>query len=169
METRRLRNSESFVAGVSAMLLATAVLGVAHLVQGSVPFPSLGQWHRQRLPDGCRDAIGIVRIDQQRGFALMRRACEPRQDQHARVIRILRGDIFLGNEIHTVTQWGHQPNTCGTIKPGKSRMAVGMVDVTDRRPVRLTKGAINASGSRANVPLNIGIFRNLGPALCRDL
>jgi hypothetical protein len=36
-----------------------------------------------------------------------------------------------------------------------------MVDVTDRRPVRLTKGAINASRSRSNVPLNIGVFRNL--------
>jgi DMSO/TMAO reductase YedYZ molybdopterin-dependent catalytic subunit len=42
MEQRRLRTSESFVAGVSAMLLATAVLGFAHLVQASVPFPSLG-------------------------------------------------------------------------------------------------------------------------------
>jgi DMSO/TMAO reductase YedYZ molybdopterin-dependent catalytic subunit len=42
METRRLRTSESFVAGVSAMLLATAVVGFAHLIQGSVPFPSLG-------------------------------------------------------------------------------------------------------------------------------
>jgi DMSO/TMAO reductase YedYZ molybdopterin-dependent catalytic subunit len=42
MEARRLRTSESFVAGVSAMLLATAIFGFAHLVQGSVPFPSLG-------------------------------------------------------------------------------------------------------------------------------
>src|SRR5271166_4933308 len=99
----------------------------------------------------------------------MRRASEPRQDKHTRVIRILRGDIFLGNEIHTVTQWGHQPNTCGTIKPGKSRMAVGMVDVTDRRPIRLTKGAINASRSRSNLLLDFGIFRNLGAALGRDL
>ena len=42
MEQRRLRTSESFVAGVSAVLPATAVLGFAHLVQGSIPFPSLG-------------------------------------------------------------------------------------------------------------------------------
>jgi trehalose-6-phosphate synthase len=40
----------------------------------------------------------------------MRRTSEPRQDQHTRVIGILRGDIFLGNEIHTVTQWGHERN-----------------------------------------------------------
>jgi len=39
---RPQRTSEAFVAGVSAMLLATAVLGLAHLVQASVPFPPLG-------------------------------------------------------------------------------------------------------------------------------
>jgi len=38
----RLRASEAFVAGVSAMLLATGLLGLASLVQSSVPFPPLG-------------------------------------------------------------------------------------------------------------------------------
>src|SRR5271157_1256982 len=79
----------------------------------------------------------------------MSRASETRQDKYTWVIGVLRGDIFLGNEIHTITQRGHEPNTCGTIKPGKSRVAVGMVDVADRRPVCLTKSAINASRSRS--------------------
>jgi hypothetical protein len=39
---RRLGTWESFVAGVSAMLVATAVLGLAYLVQASFPFPPLG-------------------------------------------------------------------------------------------------------------------------------
>jgi DMSO/TMAO reductase YedYZ molybdopterin-dependent catalytic subunit len=39
---RRLRASESMVAGVAAMLVATAVLGLVHLVQASFPFPPLG-------------------------------------------------------------------------------------------------------------------------------
>jgi hypothetical protein len=39
---RRLRRSESFVAGLSATLLALALFGLAHLVQASVPFPPLG-------------------------------------------------------------------------------------------------------------------------------
>jgi DMSO/TMAO reductase YedYZ molybdopterin-dependent catalytic subunit len=39
---RRLRTSESFVAGVAAMTVATAVLGLVHLVQASFPFPPLG-------------------------------------------------------------------------------------------------------------------------------
>ena len=39
---RRLRTSGSLVAGVSAMLVATAVLGLVYLVQPSFPFPPLG-------------------------------------------------------------------------------------------------------------------------------
>ncbi|HVD13162.1 MAG TPA: molybdopterin-dependent oxidoreductase [Actinomycetota bacterium] len=42
MEARRLHTSESFVAGVSAMLLATAVFGLAYLIQASITFPPLG-------------------------------------------------------------------------------------------------------------------------------
>jgi DMSO/TMAO reductase YedYZ molybdopterin-dependent catalytic subunit len=39
---RRLRSSEALVAGVAAMTVATAVLGLVHLVQASFPFPPLG-------------------------------------------------------------------------------------------------------------------------------
>jgi DMSO/TMAO reductase YedYZ molybdopterin-dependent catalytic subunit len=39
---RRLRTSEAFVAGVAAMTVATAVLGLVHIVQASFPFPPLG-------------------------------------------------------------------------------------------------------------------------------
>ncbi len=68
METRRLRNSESFVAGVSAMLLATAVLGVAHLVQGSVPFPSLGL--AQRLLRWVPGPVAVFFIERMGHWAL---------------------------------------------------------------------------------------------------
>ena len=39
---RRLRTSEAFMAGVAAMTVATAVLGLVHIVQASFPFPPLG-------------------------------------------------------------------------------------------------------------------------------
>ena len=39
---RRLRTSESLVAGLSAMVVATAVFGLVYLVQASFPFPPLG-------------------------------------------------------------------------------------------------------------------------------
>ena len=39
---RRLRTSEAFIAGVAAMTVATALLGLVHIVQASFPFPPLG-------------------------------------------------------------------------------------------------------------------------------
>jgi hypothetical protein len=47
----------------------------------------------------------------------MSRASEARQDEHTWVIRILR--IFLGDEIHAVTQRGYEPSTRGAIEPGE--------------------------------------------------
>src|ERR1700720_2381599 len=99
----------------------------------------------------------------------MSRASETRQDKYARIIGILGGDIFLGNEIHTVAQWSHEPNACGAIKPRKRRVAVGTVDVTDRRPIRLAIGAVDSTCGRSNLPLHIGVFWNFGTALGRDL
>jgi hypothetical protein len=55
-----------------------------------------------RAPDGRRDTVGIVRIDQQRRSAFVSRAGEPREDEHARIVGILRGDIFLGDEVHPI-------------------------------------------------------------------
>jgi DMSO/TMAO reductase YedYZ molybdopterin-dependent catalytic subunit len=60
---RRLRTSESFIAGVSAMLVATAVLGLAHLVQASFPFPPLGLAQRLlRLVPGPLAVFFIERL-----------------------------------------------------------------------------------------------------------
>src|ERR1700755_92586 len=99
----------------------------------------------------------------------MSRAGETRQDKYARVIGILRGDIFLGNEIHTVAQWSHEPDAGGAIKPGERRVAIGTVDVTDRRPIRLAIGAVDTTCGRSNFSLHIGVLRNFGTALGRDL
>jgi DMSO/TMAO reductase YedYZ molybdopterin-dependent catalytic subunit len=60
---RRLGTSEAFVAGVSAMLLATAILGLAHIVQGSVPFPPLGLAQRLlRLVPGPLAVFFVERL-----------------------------------------------------------------------------------------------------------
>jgi DMSO/TMAO reductase YedYZ molybdopterin-dependent catalytic subunit len=60
---RRLRTSESLVAGISAMLMATAVLGLAHLVQASFPFPPLGLAQRLlRLVPGPLAVFFIERL-----------------------------------------------------------------------------------------------------------
>jgi DMSO/TMAO reductase YedYZ molybdopterin-dependent catalytic subunit len=60
---RRLRTSESFVAGTSAVLLALAVLGLCHLVQASFPFPPLGLAQRLlRLIPGPLAVFFIERL-----------------------------------------------------------------------------------------------------------
>jgi DMSO/TMAO reductase YedYZ molybdopterin-dependent catalytic subunit len=60
---RRLRASESFVAGVSAMLIAVAIFGLAHLVQASAPFPPLGLAQRAlRLVPGPLAVFFVERL-----------------------------------------------------------------------------------------------------------
>jgi DMSO/TMAO reductase YedYZ molybdopterin-dependent catalytic subunit len=57
----RLRTSESFVAGTAAMVVATAVLGLVHLVQASFPFPPLGL--AQRLLRLVPGPVAVFFID----------------------------------------------------------------------------------------------------------
>jgi DMSO/TMAO reductase YedYZ molybdopterin-dependent catalytic subunit len=65
---RRLRTSESLVAGVSAMLVATAVLGLVYLVQPSFPFPPLGL--AQRLLRLIPGPVAVFFIDRLGHWAL---------------------------------------------------------------------------------------------------
>jgi DMSO/TMAO reductase YedYZ molybdopterin-dependent catalytic subunit len=58
---RRLRTSESFVAGTAAMVVATAVLGLVHIVQASFPFPPLGL--AQRLLRLVPGPVAVFFID----------------------------------------------------------------------------------------------------------
>ena len=65
---RRLRTSESLVAGVSAMLVATAFLGLVYLVQPSFPFPPLGL--AQRLLRLVPGPVAVFFIDRLGHWAL---------------------------------------------------------------------------------------------------
>ena len=65
---RRLRTSGSLVAGVSAMLVATAVLGLVYLVQPSFPFPPLGL--AQRLLRLVPGPVAVFFIDRLGHWAL---------------------------------------------------------------------------------------------------
>src|SRR3546814_11433331 len=62
-----------------------------------------------------RSFFGAVRIDQNRPPELQRRAREAREDEHARILRILRRDIFLGDEVHPVAQRRHQADLRGAV------------------------------------------------------
>jgi DMSO/TMAO reductase YedYZ molybdopterin-dependent catalytic subunit len=65
---RRLRTSESLVAGVSAMLVATAVLGLVYLVEPSFPFPPLGL--AQRLLRLVPGPVAVFFVDRLGHWAL---------------------------------------------------------------------------------------------------
>src|SRR5436309_1836239 len=110
-----------------------------------VPLAPFVQRHGKRLSDRRSDAVGIVRVDQQRFLAFVCGAGEARKNEDAGILWILRGDIFLGDEVHAVAQRRHQPDACAAIEAGERRTAVGAVDIADRRPVRLAVGAVDAA------------------------
>jgi DMSO/TMAO reductase YedYZ molybdopterin-dependent catalytic subunit len=62
------RGAEAFVAGVAAMLPATALLGVAHLVQANVPFPPLGL--AQRLLELIPGPVAVFFVEHLGHWAL---------------------------------------------------------------------------------------------------
>src|SRR3546814_3681587 len=62
----------------------------------------------------------IVRIDEQRIGELLGRAREAREDEHARILGILRRDIFLGDEVHPVAKRGDEADLGGAIETERS-------------------------------------------------
>ena len=56
------------------------------------------------MRNGRGDCLRIVGIDEERCVELRGCARKARQNEHARVLRILRGNVFLGHEIHAVAQ-----------------------------------------------------------------
>ncbi len=65
---RGLRAAEAFLAGVAAMLVATALLAVAHLLQASIPFPALGL--AQRLVELVPGTVAVFFVERLGHWAL---------------------------------------------------------------------------------------------------
>src|SRR5687768_2924485 len=114
--------------------------------QGPMPGAALAEGHFERPPDRVGDVLRIVRVDEERLFELFGGAGELRQDQHARVVRILRGDIFLGDEVHAVAKRRHQPDPAAAEKPGKDGPCHGAVEIADRRPGQVAEAAVDMAG-----------------------
>ena len=105
----------------------------------------------------ARHAVDIVRIDQQRGIELIRGAGEFRQHQHAGIGGILRGDIFLGDEIHAVMQRRHQADLRRAIEACQHGLAESLVEIADRRPVHFAMAAIDVADEFREFALQIAI------------
>ena len=105
------------------------------------------------------DAVDVIGIDQQGAPQLARRARKPRQDQHPRVLLVLRGDIFLGDEIHPVPQRRDHSKLSHPIESREGRARNRTIDVADRRPVQIAELAIDPAGGLGDFPVDLDIFR----------
>ena len=72
------------------------------------PLLALADRHFEPLHDRLGHPFDIVRIDQDRLAEFVRGAGKARQDRHAGIVGILRGEILLDHEVHAVAQRRHQ-------------------------------------------------------------
>ena len=78
------------------------------LEHGAMAFAPLGQRHFQCALQRRCHGLAIVRIDDQRSGEFRSRAGELREDEHSRILPILRRDIFLGDEVHALPKGRNQ-------------------------------------------------------------
>ena len=76
----------------------------------------------------------------------MRRPGEARQDQNARILRILRRDIFLRDQIHPIAQRRDQPDLGGAEEAVELGMGVAAIDVADRDHVHFGARTVDLAG-----------------------
>src|ERR1041384_8110153 len=148
---------------------ARQIIGDERLEIRQVALTALRQRHAKRAIDGIAHALRIVGVDLERGNAFMRGAGKARQDQHAGILGILRGDEVLRHQIHAVAQGRDQSGARGTIKSGECRAAMRFIDVTQRRPRGLAIVAVDPPHRLADLAAQFGIFGDAGPAARRNL
>jgi hypothetical protein len=73
-----------------------------------VAFTALSLWHVDRSLQSLGDLVGIIGIDDQRFFEVLSGAGEARQDKHSGIMLVLRSNIFLGDQVHSVAQRGDE-------------------------------------------------------------
>ena len=78
--------------------------------------------------------FSVIGVDEQRTFAVDSGAGKAGEYEHAGIVWILRRDVLLGDEIHSVPQRRHQSDPRGTIEPCQSRTGVNSIDVADWCP-----------------------------------
>ncbi len=62
----------------------------------------------------------------------MRSTGKARQHENTGVLGVLRGDVFLGDEVHPVAQWRHQPDPGDAVESAQSLPRDTLVDIADR-------------------------------------
>ena len=88
-------------------------------VQRVPAFPPFLQVHGQAEMHRLGDLVGIVRIDDQRVASTPRPRRRSATGSARRIVGVLRGDIFLGHQIHAVAQRRDQARRRRRIEAGQ--------------------------------------------------
>ena len=123
---------------------AEGVMPAHAFEQRLVALLSLGEPHLERHLDIVGHLLDIVGIDDQRFLHLLGRAGKARQNEHAGIVRVLCGNVFLGDEVHAVAQRRDQADARVAINFDQHFARRRAVDVLDRHPVELAVAAVDA-------------------------
>src|SRR5713226_4606874 len=127
------------------------------------PRTPLLERHAQASTHGFGHFVNIDRVDEQRRVQLVSRASEARQHEDAGVFRILSGNEFLGDEIHSVTQRRDQTDPCDPVKSRQGLPREAPIDVADGCPVELGEFAVDAAGGEFELATQSTILTDLAP------
>ena len=146
---RRLQGGDE---GISPTLHIEA----ANALHETLPAPhAFLSFHGERPIEAFGQLFAAEGVDDHRLGHLPGRAGEARENEHARVIGILGGDIFLGDEIHAVAKRRDQTDLCGAVHPGQFVPPIIALDVVDGRPIHVGIGADDASAQRVDAGAQI--------------
>ena len=107
------------------------------------------------------DAARIVRVDDECGIEARRGAGKARQDQDARILLILGGDIFHRDEVHAVAQGVTRPIDGQRKKPAKTLRVQAMGHIAQRHPIELGVFAVDLAGEPVECALQFAIFADI--------
>src|SRR5712691_1081955 len=134
-----------------------------------MPLLSLIKGHFKSGCDRLRHGLDFMRVDDQCTVELSRGAGKPGKHEDAGSLRILSGDILLGDQVHAIAQRRHQADMRRSENPGQRGPRIRAVHITDRRPGRLPVPPIDLTDDRAHRTVYLDIFRYFRSALWGDL
>lgn len=86
-----------------------------------MPCNSFLKRHRERFCDRIGNLVDRIRVHDQGFGKFFSRTCKTRQNQHSGVGFVLRGYVFLGDEVHSVTQGRDQSDLASAQQASKPR------------------------------------------------
>ena len=130
---------------------------------------TLRKIHPQSGIEPLGDLVRVVRIDLDRAPKLLGCSGEARQHEHARVLRVLRCDIFLGDEVHAVAQRRDEADAGEPVEACERGARHRARHPADRDPVDLAPFAVDPASKLVELPPKGAVLRHLVPAHRRHL